>query len=106
ASPVGNGELHFVYAPRWDITTALGYAVSHYWHVAGVLNFEHEGAPKVGGNRGQTRRRLEAALLVTHLLDDGWRIQGGINMTPPIAVTGRNEIARLGLTASLIRSWM
>lgn len=105
-SPGNNGGLRFVYAPRWDVTAALGYAVSHYWHVAGVLNFEHEGAPTIGGNRGQTRRRLETALLVTHLLDDGLRIQGGLNVTPPIEVLGRNEVARAGLTASLVRSWM
>lgn len=106
ALPRTAGQVRFVYAPRWDATFGLGYAVSHYWHLAAVFNYEQEGAPRINGDPGQTRRRLDTALLVTHLLDDGLRIQGGLNLTPPISELGRNEVARAGATVSLVRSWL
>lgn len=105
ALPRRAGAVRFVYAPRWDVTFGLGYAVSHYWHLAVVLNYEREGAPEMNRNPGQTRQRLDAALLATHLLDDGLRIQAGLNATPPVSGFGRNELARAGATVSLVRSW-
>jgi hypothetical protein len=106
ALPRTASTTRFVYAPRWDVTLGLGYAVSHYWHLAALFNYEHEGAPSINHNPGQTRRRLDTALLVTHLLDDGLRIQGGLNLTPPISNLGRNDLARIGGTVSLVRSWL
>lgn len=106
ALPRTAGEVRFVYAPRLDLTFGLGYAVSHYWHLAAVFNLELEGAPEINGTSGQARRRLDTALLVTHLLDDGLRIQAGVNATPPLSPLGRNELARLGGTVSLVRSWL
>lgn len=105
ALPRTTGETRFVYAPRWDVALGVGYAVSHYWHVAGVLNYEHEAAPKVNGATGQPRRRLDTAVLLTHLLDDGLRVQAGVTFNPPLPEVGRNEQARVGVTGSLVRSW-
>lgn len=106
ALPRTANGVRFVYAPRWDLTFGVGYAVTHYWHLAAVLNYEHEGAPEINSEVGRTRRRLDAALLVTHLLDDGLRIQGGVNLSPPLSELGRNELGRAGANLSVVRSWL
>lgn len=100
------GMTHVAYAPRWNATLGVGYAVSHYWHLALLAGFEYEGAPKLNSEAGRPRRHLEPTLLVTHLLDDGLRLQAGVNLTPPIAGIGRNDLARLGASLSLVWSWL
>lgn len=94
------------YAPRWNATLGVGYAASHYWHLALLASFEYEGAPKINGVTGRPRHHLEPALLVTHLLDDGLRVQAGVNFTPPAGSLGRNDLARLGASLSLVWSWL
>lgn len=105
ALPRHASGVRFSYAPRLDVLLGVGYAVTHYWHTAVVLNYEHEGAPEVDGHTGQSRRRLDANLLVTHLLDDNLRVQAGIIASPPISALGRNDIARVGANAALVWSW-
>lgn len=105
ALPRHANGLRFTYAPRLDVLLGVGYAVTHYWHTALVLNYEQEGAPKVDGHTGESRRRLDANLLVTHLLDDNLRVQAGIIASPPISALGRNDIARVGANAALVWSW-
>lgn len=106
ALPRRGAGLRFTYAPRFDVTLAAGYAVSHYWHTALVLNYEQEGAPEIAGQPGLSRRRFDTSLLVTHLLDDDLRLQAAVTATPPVSAFGRNDIARVGGTLSLVWSWL
>lgn len=98
--------LRFAYEPRVDITLGAGYAVSHHWHGALVLNYEFEGPPSVNGEAGLGRRRLDATLAVTHVLDDDLRLQAAVTAAPPVSLLGKNDIARLGGTFSLVWSWL
>lgn len=106
ALPRDVGATRVEYAPRWNATLGVGYAVSHYWHLALLAGFEYEGSPRINGDAGHPRRHLEPALLTTHLLDDGLRLQAGLNLTPPVTSVGRNDLARVGASLSVVRSWL
>ncbi len=106
ALPRRAGELRFTYAPRFDFTLGAGYAASHHWHLAAVFTYEREGAPKIAGQPGLSRSRFDTSLLVTHLLDDDIRLQAAVTATPPVSTLGRNDIARVGGTLSLVWSWL
>lgn len=106
ALPRTAAGVRFTYEPRLDVTMGVGYAVSHFWHGALVLNYEFEGSPSVNGEQGLGRRRLDATLAVTHVLDDDVRLQGALTGAMPVSFLGKNDIARFGGTMALVWSWL
>jgi hypothetical protein len=51
------------------------------------------------------RSLLRLGLTAGYPLSDGWRLQGRIDVDPPLPHAGRNQPAGAGVTATLIRAW-
>lgn len=86
----------------------LAYTLSDDTSVAVVGTYGYEGNATVNHeevpNTARERLRLAAVGSVTVL--DEWRIQGGFICDPPASGLGRNQIASLGGTFTVIRSFL
>ncbi|HEX6765883.1 MAG TPA: transporter [Polyangiaceae bacterium] len=93
-----------------ELSALLGvaYTVSHDTSVAFFGTYGYEGNAAVDGEEAPdtARRRLRLSLSASHSFLDEWRLQGSLFGDPPIDGVGKNQIASLGGTVTLIRSFL
>jgi len=95
-SPELSGLLGVAYTVRDDVSVA---AVGTYTHEGNAM-VEDEKVPNTA------RRKLRLAAVASVSIHDEWRLQGGFFGDPPANALGQNEVASLGASLTVIRSFL
>jgi hypothetical protein len=93
-----------------ELTGMLGlaYSIRDGTSVAVVGTYTYEGNASVDDEKvpNTAREQLRLAGVGSVSILDEWRIQGGLFGDPPVGGLGRNQIASLGGSFTLIRSFL
>jgi hypothetical protein len=86
----------------------VAYTLDHGASVALVGTYTYEGNATVEGDEvpDTARSRLRLATAGSYALSDEWRVQGVIFVDPPVNAVGRNQVASLGGSFTVIRSFL
>jgi hypothetical protein len=86
----------------------LAYSIREGASLALVGTYTYEGNADVDGEEvaDTARERLRLAAVASLSILDEWRIQGGLFADPPADGLGRNQIASLGGSFTVIRSFL
>jgi len=104
----GATSIHERLAAQWTALAALAYTFPNDVALAASASFTFEGDATIGGaDADRTGHRLPTLTLSGVLpLGDAWRVQGAVFDNLPISSLGLNQPADIGLSATVVRSWM
>jgi hypothetical protein len=102
-------EIHEALAPQWTTLAAVGYTFPSEAAVAFFASYAIEGAPTVNGvSDSAVGSRRVALVSVSGVLPvtDRLRLQSSIFVNPPLSGFGEGQTAALGMTWTVIWSWI
>lgn len=104
----GPSSIHERLAPQWTALAACAYTFATDVAVALSFSYAIEGnATFDGAEVNGTARRVATVTLSGVLpLSDVWRLQGGIFDDLPVSQVGSGALASVGLSITLVRSWI
>gem|GEM_PF-725823 len=110
ARTVGTGPsaVHERLAPQWTVLAAVARTFANDSAVAVSVSYIFEGNAILDGadTPGTSHRLLTLSLSGVLPLSDVCRLQGAVFQNPPIGQFGQNQTAGVGLSLSLVRSWI